>query len=136
MKSPLPPLLLAVSAFAQIAAPAGFEAPAVLSAAALLGADAVGLSHRVRERVPNDGYMAHFIIDSDFGEIESIGFGQAKARIYELGAIRKLVDMSKSDLFAEGVKRSLEPPVDALKNIVKDPVGSLPQSLPAARRWI
>jgi len=43
--------------------------------------------------------------------------------------------MSKSDLFAEGVKRSLEQPVDAVKNIVKDPVGSVPQSLPAARRW-
>jgi hypothetical protein len=69
--------------------------------------------------------MAHFTIDSDFGEIECIGLGQAKARIHELGAIRKLVDMSKSDLFAEGMKRSLEQPVDAVKNIVKDPVGSV-----------
>jgi hypothetical protein len=80
--------------------------------------------------------MAHFIIDSDFGEIECIGLGQAKARIHELGAIRKLVDMSKSDLFAEGVNRSLGQPVDAVKNIVKVPVGLVPQSPPAARRWL
>lgn len=125
MKTPSLLLLLAVSASAQIATPAGFEAPAVLSAAALLGPDAAGPSHRVREQVPTDGYMAHFTIDSDFGEIECIGLGQAKARIHELGAIRKLVDVSKSDLFAEGVKRSLEQPVDAVKNIVKDPVGSV-----------
>ena len=125
MKFPFLLLLLAVSASAQIAAPVRFETPAVLSAAALLGPDAAGPSHRVREHVPTDGYMAHFTIDSDFGEIECIGLGQAKARIHELGAIRKLVDMSKSDLFAEGMKRSLEQPVDAVKNIVRDPVGSV-----------
>jgi hypothetical protein len=125
MKFPFLLLLLVVSASAQIAAPARFETPAVLSAAALLGPDAAGPSHRVREQVLTDGYMAHFTIDSDFGEIECIGLGQAKARIHELGAIRKLVDMSKSDLFAEGMKRSLEQPVDAVKNIVKDPVGSV-----------
>lgn len=133
-------LLLAVSASAQVdapvqpaagplpaarAVPAGFEAPAVLSATTLLGPDATGASHRVRELVPTDGYMAHFTIDSDFGEIECIGLSQAKARIHELGAIRKLVEVSKSDLFAEGVRRSLEQPVDAVKNIVKDPVGSV-----------
>ncbi len=33
--------------------------------------------------------------------------------------------MSKSDLFAEGVKRSIEQPVEAVKNIAKDPVGSV-----------
>lgn len=118
-------LFLVVSASAQIAAPVGFETPVVLSAAALLGPDAAGPSHRVREQVLTDGYMAHFIIDSDFGEIECLGRAQAKARIHELGAIRKLVDVSKSELFADGVKRSIEQPIDAVKNIVKNPVGSL-----------
>lgn len=117
---PVPPVVPAARAV-----PAGFEAPTVLSAAVLLGPDVAGPSHRVREQVPTDGYMAHFTIDSDFGEIECIGLSQTKARIHELGAIRKLVDVSKSDLFAEGVRRSLEQPVDAVKNIVKDPAGSV-----------
>jgi hypothetical protein len=35
------------------------------------------------------------------------------------------VETSKSDLFAEGLKRSIEQPIDAVKNIAQDPVGSI-----------
>jgi hypothetical protein len=104
---------------------AGHELPAVLSATRLLGQDAAGPAHRVREQVPTDGYMAHFTIDSDYGEFRCIGTYQARARIREMEAIQKLVAVSKSDLFAEGVKRSIEQPIDAVKNIAKDPVGSV-----------
>lgn len=102
-----------------------YETPAVLSAAQLLGAAVAGATYRVREPVPTDGYMAHFSIDSDFGEFECIGITQAKIRIQEMAAIQKLVSVSKSDLFAEGVKRSIEQPIDAVKNIAKDPVGTV-----------
>ncbi len=104
---------------------AGFEAPVTLSASTLLGQDVAGPSHRVREQVPTDGYMAHFSIDSDFGDMEVISTELARVRIHELGAIRKLLEVSRSDLFAEGVRRSIEQPVDAVKNIAKDPVGSV-----------
>lgn len=103
----------------------GYELPAVLSAARLLGQDAAGPSYRVREQVPTDGYMAHFTIDSDYGEFQCIGASQARARIREMEAIGKLMAVSKSDLFAEAVKRSIEQPIDAVKNIVKNPVDSV-----------
>jgi hypothetical protein len=103
----------------------GFEAPVILSASVLLGEDAVGPSHRVRESVPTDGYMAHFSIDSDFGDMQVVGTELARVRIHELGAIRKLLEVSRSDLFAEGMRRSIEQPVAAVKNIAKDPVGSV-----------
>jgi hypothetical protein len=145
MKSPIFHLLLAGFASAEITAPApnnttpppappvlragvaaaGHELPAVLSATRLLGQDAVSTAHRVREQVPTDGYMAHFTIDSDFGEFRCIGTDQARARIREMEAIQKLVAVSKSDLFAEGVKRSIEQPIDAVKNLAKDPLGSV-----------
>ncbi len=144
MKSALCHLLLAGFASADITAPApnktpppalpversgvaiaGHELPAVLSASRLLGQDAAGPAHRVREQVPTDGYMAHFTIDSDYGEFRCIGTYQARARIREMEAIQKLVAVSKSDLFAEGVKRSIEQPIDAVKNIAKNPVGSV-----------
>jgi hypothetical protein len=79
----------------------GYEQPAVLSAARLLGREAAGPAYRVREQVPTDGYMAHFTIDSDYGEFRCIGTAQARARIKELDAIRKLVEVSKGDLFAK-----------------------------------
>lgn len=120
-----PPPLRPLPNFDSPAAASDFESPAVLSASALLGADVAGPAHRVRELVPTDGYMAHFTIDSDYGDMEVIGAELTRVRIHELQAIRKLLEVSKSDLFADGVKRSLEQPVDAVKNIVKDPVASV-----------
>lgn len=72
--------------------------------------------------------MAHFKIDSDFGTFEAIGVPQAQRRIAEILAIKKLVETSKSDLFADGLKRSIEQPIDAVKNIVTHPVESVKQA--------
>lgn len=114
-------------AFSQ--APAAFETGVVLMASDLLPAEMLkGSSYRVRDQVVTDGYMAYFQIDSDFGTFEAIGVPQAKRRIVEAEAIRKLVETSRGDLFAEGLKRSIEQPIDAVKNIVKNPVDSLKQA--------
>jgi hypothetical protein len=120
-------LALASTAFAQ--APAAYETGVVLPAAELLPAELLrGPSYRVRDQVVTDGFMAHFDIDSDFGTFRAIGVPQAKRRIAECEAIRKLVETSKSDLFAEGLRRSVEQPVAAVKNIVKNPVDSVKQA--------
>ncbi|MEX1114681.1 MAG: hypothetical protein WEB53_05495 [Akkermansiaceae bacterium] len=112
------------SALAQ--APATFESAVQLNAAELLSAEALrGPSHRVRDLAFTDGFMAHFDVDTDFGTFEAIGVPQVRRRIVEAEAIRKLVETSKGDLFAEGLKRSIEQPIDAVKNIAKDPVTSI-----------
>jgi hypothetical protein len=72
--------------------------------------------------VPTDGYLAHFEIDTDFGIFKAAGVPQVRQRVAEANAIRKLVETSKSDLFAEGMKRSLEQPIDAVKNLATKPV--------------
>jgi hypothetical protein len=87
-----------------------------------------GSSYRVRDQVVTDGYMAHFKVDSDFGTFDAIGVPQARLRIAEAEAIRKLVETSKGDLFAEGMKRSITQPIDAVKNIVQNPVDSMKQA--------
>lgn len=126
---PLASVALVSPAIAQAPADAGFEQGVVIQASSLLPAELLkGSSHRVRDLVMTDGYMAHFEIDTDFGTFDAIGVPQAKRSIVEAEAIRKLVDTSKGDLFAEGMKRSIEQPIDAVKNIVKDPVGSMKQA--------
>ncbi|MEX1049717.1 MAG: hypothetical protein WED15_09320 [Akkermansiaceae bacterium] len=111
-------------AFAQ--APAVFEEAIWLNASDLLSPDLLrGPSHRVREQAFTDGYMAHFEIDTDFGSFKAIGVPQVKRRIVEAEAIRTLVETSKGDLFAEGLKRSIEQPIDAVKNIISHPVDSV-----------
>lgn len=114
---------------AQTPAPAAYELGVTLKAAELLPVDLLrGPSYRVRNQVVTDGYLAHFEIDSDFGTFEAIGVPQARRRIVEAEAIRKLVETSKGDLFAEGLKRSIEQPIDAVRNIVKNPVQSVKQA--------
>ena len=103
-----------------------YEQGVLLSASDLLPAEILqGASYRVRDQVTTDGFMASFVIDSDFGTFVATGVPQAKRRIVEVQAIRKLVETSRSDLFAEGLKRSVEQPISAVKNIVKDPVNTV-----------
>jgi hypothetical protein len=129
-----PPTFLPFVCFALVApgfaqAPAAFENGVLLNAAELLPAELLrGPSYRVRDQVATDGFMAHFEIDTDFGTFTAIGVPQAKRRVAECEAIRKLVETSKGDLFAEGLKRSIEQPIDAVKNIVKNPVESVKQA--------
>jgi hypothetical protein len=107
-------------------APQTFENPVVLRAAELLPAEVMqGPNHRVRDMVPTDGYLAHFELDTDFGIFHAAGVPQVKTRIAEVEALAKLAAVSKSDLFAEGLRRSIEQPIDAVKNIVTRPVDSL-----------
>jgi hypothetical protein len=129
LKTLLPAACLAFASTAFAQAPAAYESGVLLNAADLLPADQLrGTSYRVRDQVATDGFMAHFEIDTDFGTFTAIGVPQAKRRIAECEAIRKLVETSKGDLFAEGLKRSIEQPIDAVKNIVKNPVGSVKQA--------
>ena len=105
------------------------EQGVILKASELLPADVLrGPSYRVRDQVETDGYMAHFLIDSDFGTFKAIGVPQAKQRINEVDAIKTLVETSKGDLFAEGLKRSVEQPIDAVKNIISHPVESVKEA--------
>ena len=111
------------------AQPATYEDGVLLETSQLLPAGILrGPSYRVRDQVATDGYMAHFEIDSDFGAFDAIGVPQALQRIREVEAIRTLVETSKGDLFAEGLKRSIEQPIDAVKNIVKNPVDAVKQA--------
>lgn len=107
------------------------EAPAVLSATRFLPpAMVAGPNHRVRELVPTDGYQAYFTVDSDFGVFEVAGTVQLADCIREIDAIAKLNAVSRSDLFAEGLKRSIEQPVDAAKNVITHPVDTV-KALPS-----
>lgn len=113
---------------AQGTAPAAYEVPPVFQAADHLPAELLqGPHHRVRATAPSDGYLTHYTIDSDYGVFECVGRREVEVRVGEIAAIAKLVEVSKGDLFAEGLKRSIEAPIDAVKNIVEKPAESVKQ---------
>jgi hypothetical protein len=105
-----------------------YEEPRVFTAAEILPPYLlVGPNHRVREEAPADGYLIHFTIDSDFGVYECVGTAELERRIQEIRAMAILTEVSKSDLFAEGLKKSIGTPLGAFKNIVTDPGGAAKQ---------
>ncbi len=113
---------------AQEPAPTAYEVPPVFQAADHLPAELLqGPHHRVRATAPSDGYLTHYTIDSDYGVFECVGRREVEVRVREIAAIAKLVEVSKGDLFAEGLKRSIEAPIDAVKNIVEKPAESVKQ---------
>jgi hypothetical protein len=113
-------------AAAQQKAQVAYEVPPVVEVAAQFPAEILhGPHHRVRATAPSDGYLNHYTIDSDYGVFECAGRQELGLRVREIDAIAKLVEVSKSDIFAEGLKRSIEKPIDAVKNIVDNPVESV-----------
>ncbi|MDB6134877.1 MAG: hypothetical protein JWM59_3120 [Verrucomicrobiales bacterium] len=105
---------------------AALESSAVLRASQFLPPDLVASPlHRVRELVPTDGYLAYYTVDTDFGSFEIIGTSQLRRCVQEIQAIARLNAVSRSDIFADGLRRSLEQPIDAAKNVVTNPVAAV-----------
>lgn len=103
-----------------------FEAPGIVDAASLLPVELIaGPYHRVRPGARVDGYMAYFTIDSDFGTYVCGGRWKVAQRVQEIAALAKLAETSKGEVFADALKQSMTKPVDAVKNIASDPVGSV-----------
>jgi len=120
-------LLFSFAALCLCLGPASaFETPAMFRASEILPAALLaGPNHRVREYAEGDGYLIHFTIDSDYGTYECVGVSELRRRVGEIQAIAKLVVVSRSDLFAEGLKKSVETPISAVKNIADDPGGAI-----------
>lgn len=127
MKISSPALYLVINVLAVVPL-AAYEEPRLFNASEIIPAYLVaGPHHRVRDLAQGDGYLIEFVIDSDYGTYECVGTGELQRRVDEIRAISTLVAVSKSDLFAEGMKKSIEAPINAVKNIVGDPGGAVKQ---------
>lgn len=105
-----------------------FEAPQLFRASQILPPPLLaGPHHRVREHASADGYLIHFTVDSDYGIYECAGVAELRRRIGEIQAISELVTVSRGDLFAEGLRKSVESPIAAVKNIAADPGNAIKQ---------
>ena len=119
-------VLAGAAAVAATAQDADYETPPVLEAADLVDASLLsGPHHRVDAEARNDGFMNHFQIRSDFGDFSAESEELLEIRVREVGALAKLAEISKSEAFADALKRSIAKPVTAVKNVATDPVGTL-----------
>jgi len=108
------------------AAPSDFEELPELKASEILKPDILkGPHHAVRESVPTASGMNQFVIDSDYGVFDADGNEMLLRRIREIYAIDDLKGVSKTDQFKDSLVAAAKAPLNAAKNVVQDPVGSV-----------
>jgi hypothetical protein len=128
-------LVVAVSAalvsFAQSPEPSpstdvSFEELPELNASDILKPEVVkGLHHTVREPVSTWSGANRFTIDSEFGVFEAEGNEMLLRRINEINAIAKLKEISRTDEYKAALMKSAKAPVEAVKRIASDPMGTI-----------
>jgi hypothetical protein len=108
-----------------------YEKPPVIRAESILPRDMLaGVFFHVDEKVPTDGYMAHFTLRSDLGTFESPGTDVLRIRIAELPAIRHLDSMSKTKEFLKAAEKAAIKPVQSAVSMVMNPVETV-KGIPA-----
>jgi len=115
-------MTMGVGLSAALASGQGFESAPTFKASELLKPDQVkGAHHTVDGKVPTEGFYYEFTVRSDFGVIEADGLDLLQTRLSEVGALAKLQEVSKSDIFLSAAGRSLESMGQGVVSAVKDP---------------
>jgi len=100
-----------------------FETPPPLEVGEILPPDMQRGEHfAVQTPVHNDGFMNHYVVDSDYGQFQAYGTPALAKLIQEIGALDQLDEISKSEVFADSVKRSATGQVEAVKDFADKPV--------------
>ena len=118
-------LTLVISVLASISSAGAqeFETPPQLAASEVLPAEMQrGESFVVQEQVRNDGFMNHYVVDSDYGQFQAYGNPALAKLVQEIGALDQLEEVSKSEVFRDSVKKSATGQVEAVKEFADKPV--------------
>jgi hypothetical protein len=108
----------------------GFETPPTLKAADVLPALLEGRRYKVEDKVPTDGFLMKFTIQSDFGTFIARSPEMAQIRIKEIDALDRLEKVSQSDAFVEGLKASGREFGKQVGQLVDEPVETI-KAVPA-----
>ena len=109
----------------------GYEKQPVLKASQLAPAELLkGTDFQVDETVPTDGFLGRFTIRSEVGTFEARGRERLRIRGTEVGAIKQLDAVSKTETFAKALGSAVMRPVKAVGQIVTHP-GETAKGLPS-----
>ena len=84
-----------------------------------------GSHHTVREAVPTASGMNEFTIDSEFGVFQADGNEMLVRLVKEIDAIARLREVSRGEEFKKSLIAAAKSPLNAAKNIVRDPVQAI-----------
>jgi hypothetical protein len=117
---------LMLASFDAFAAHERYETPPVLRASEILPADLVsGRHYRVAQEVRNDGYMNHYHISTDFGEMTAYSNANLRKRIEEVAAIAAMAQVEESSEFTNAMQQAGKMTLTGLENLATDPWGTV-----------
>jgi hypothetical protein len=109
-----------------IALAADFETSVTLSASKLLPPEVIqGPSHRVDDKVTNDGFLNLYTITSPMGNVSAMSTAMARKYAAEIEAAARMSTVRGSEAFAAGVKEKAGQVVEGTKGLLTDPGGTL-----------
>ena len=126
-KKPFKTILLGVLAgLLTIAHGAEFDPDEVQLEASSVFAENIlsGPNHKIDETMVTRDFMNNFTIQSDFGEFKVSSNEQLLYRLAEIRALATLQTASKTEAFGKALAGAAKRPVETVKNIAKDPVGT------------
>ena len=108
------------------AAESDYETPPVLKASDVLPEKMQAGEHfTVQSQVQNDGYMNHYVVDSDYGQFPAYGNLSLYRLMNEIHALAQLDEVSKTKVFAQAALDSATGQVKTIVEVSKHPVGTV-----------
>jgi len=118
-------LALLIAAAASGARAADVENPPVFKASTLLGAQVQGPGYKVAEKVPSDGYVRIYSLQTPWGPVSVRGDHRLQVRFKELAAIDAMEQTSNSKEFGDALVKAGLKPVQFAGKLVTDPVDTV-----------
>jgi hypothetical protein len=118
--------VLAAAAGTRLLAENSYETPPMLEASDVLPEKMQSSEHfTVQSQVQNDGYMNHYLVDSDYGQFQAYGNLSLNRLIHEIHALTQLDEVSKTQVFAQAALDSATGQVKTIVEVGKYPVGTV-----------
>jgi len=118
-------LAIFLTAAAGSARAADVENPPVFKASTLLGAQVQGPGYKVAEKVPSDGYVRIYSLQTPWGPVVVHGDHRLQTRFKELAAINAMEQTSDSKEFGDALVKAGLKPVQFAGKLVTDPVDTV-----------
>lgn len=104
---------------------ADVENPPVFKASTVLGDEVQGPGYKVAEKVPSDGYVRIYSLQTPWGPVVVHGDHRLQTRFKELAAIDAMERTSQSEEFANALVKAGVKPVQFAGKLVTDPVDTV-----------
>ena len=103
-----------------------YEVPPIFEARDILPAELLTSDHhRVVEMVENDGYLNHYLIQSDYGDFDVQGLTMLRIRTREVQALAELDKISKTNVFLKSAANAGVQKGKSIINVAIHPVATV-----------